>query len=167
MITERNFWFWFGGLWFGVGLLFLVIGVSTGATRAANATRLDTEGRIVDGVVLTKAISSTSSSGSGANTTPTYELTFRFSTPNGVVRGRTEMTREAWDRLVEQGPIRVTYVPEEPSRHRVDGQTSDWMVSLIFAAIGGFFAVAGAFVLLNARRQRAHRTDRRAWISVV
>jgi len=155
VITERNFWFWFGGLWFGVGLLFLVIGVGAGATRAANAARLDTEGRTVDGVVLTKAVSPS-----------TYELTFRFSTPNGVVKGRTEMTGEAWDRLVEQGPIRVTYLPEEPSRHRVDGQASDWMVSPIFVAIGGFFAIAGAFVLLNARRQRAHRTDKSAWTSM-
>ena len=154
VIDNRNFWLWFGGLWFAVGSLFLVTGVYTGVQRLDDARSLDARGRTVEGTVLTKSITTSSSSRSGANTAPTYELAFRFTTADGVVKGRAAMTRDAWDSLVEQGPVRVTYLPDQPSRHRVEGQAGAWVFPLIFTAVGGFFAVAGAFILLNATRQR-------------
>ena len=85
MITANNFWLWFGGSWLFCGSPFLIIGLYLGTQHIYVNKRLAAEGRTVDGMVLTKAITYSSSSNSRGSRTPTYEVTFRFVTPGDLV----------------------------------------------------------------------------------
>src|SRR5204863_9835111 len=72
VITNSNFWLWFGGIWLAMGLLFLGIGAGAGFYRNEFAARLDREGVRVQGLVLTKEISAPQ------DRSTTYDVTFRF-----------------------------------------------------------------------------------------
>lgn len=151
MMNPKNFWLWFGGISLLVGAPFLIIGLYIGVQTNIVNKRLDTEGRTVEGMVLTKTITSKSSGSSRhRSSTPTYKVTFRFVTPGGLVNGEAEMTRDAWDALVEREPIRVTYVPDAPQHHRVEGQTSGWILPVIFTILGGIFTTMGGFIFFRA-----------------
>jgi hypothetical protein len=153
-INPNNFWCWFGGIWFFCGLPFLSIGLYAGIEQVLVSKRLNVEGRSVEGMVLSKTVRSSSSSGSGRkNHSPTYEVTFRFLTPGGMVNGTTKVTSATWDRLIERKPIAITYLPEDPQRYRVEGQTSGWVLPVMFTVIGGLFTVAGGFIWLRSKRQ--------------
>lgn len=153
-INPKNFWSWFGGIWFFCGLPFLLIGLYAGLEQALVSKRLNVEGRSVEGMVLSKTVRSSSSSGSGRkNHSPTYEVTFRFLTPGGMVNGTAKVPSDTWDRLIEREPIAITYLPEDPQRYRVEGQTSGWVLPVMFTVIGGLFTVAGGFIWLRSKRQ--------------
>lgn len=153
MITAKNFWLWFGGIWLFCGSPFLIIGLSLGAQHIYVNKRLAAEGRTVDGMVLTKAItySSSNTSSRDGSRNPTYHVTFRFLTRIALVTGEAEVTVDAWDALVEREPIQVTYVPDTPQYHRVEGQASGWWQPAIFTGMGGLFTSLGGFILLRAR----------------
>lgn len=150
-ITPQNFWLWFGGIWLFCGSPFLIIGLYLGTQHVTISKRLAAEGRTVEGMVLTKAVTSSSSGSSRDSTTPTYEVTFRFLTPGGIMHGKTEVPGDTWDTLIERKPIRVTYLPDAPQHHRIEGQTSGWWVPGIFTVMGGIFTSLGGFILLRAR----------------
>jgi hypothetical protein len=151
MITPKTFWLWFGGIWLAVGVPFLFIGLYFGFQQHTATQRLDAEGKIVEGMVLVKTITSSSSSGSRRNRTPTYTVTFRFLTPAGTMTGESEVTSDTWDLLVEREPIRVTYVPDAPQYYRVEGQVSGWILPAIFTGLGGILTSLGGFIVLRAR----------------
>ena len=152
-ITPKNFWFWFGGIWFVCGLPFLIIGLYVGIQHGVVSKRLDVEGRAVAGMVLTKTVRSSSSSSGGRNSSPTYEITFRFLTPEGLVNGTAQVTREAWDQFIEREPVGVTYLPNNRQDYRIEGQTSGWVFPVISTGLGGFFTIIGGFIWLNARNR--------------
>lgn len=94
MISVKNLWFWFGGIWFGVGLPIFVIGLYLGFQYATVTKRLDLEGTQAEGMVLTKAItrSSHSSRRNGNTRTPNYSVTFRNPGPSGAITGEAQVT---------------------------------------------------------------------------
>lgn len=151
MITAKNFWLWFGGIWLVCGLPFLIIGLYTGNQRISADRRLAAEGRTVDGIVLTKAITYSSSSNSNRSSSPTFRVRFRFRTTEGLVSDDAEVSQETWERLIEREPIQVTYVPDAPHYHRVEGQTGGWIMPTVMTVIGGIFSGLGAFILLRSR----------------
>ena len=150
MITPKNFWLWFGGIWFAVGMPFLVIGLYLGFQHITVTKRLDAEGKTAEGMVLTKA-RKTSSSSSGRSSTPTYEVTFRLLTPGGTVLGKADVSGDTWDSLIEREPVRVTYLPDAPQHYRIEGQSGGWILPLIFTVMGSIFGGLGGFILLRAR----------------
>lgn len=152
MITAKNFWFWFGGIWFAVGTPLLVIGLYLGFQHITVTARLNAEGKTVEGMVLTKARKTSSSrSGRSSTPTPTYEVTFRFLTPDGVAQGKAEVSSDTWDSLVEREAIRVTYLADAPQHYRIEGQSGGWILPLDFTVMGGIFGSLGGFMLLQAR----------------
>jgi uncharacterized protein DUF3592 len=159
MITAKNFWLWFGGIWLVCGLPFLIIGLYAGNQRISADRRLAAEGRTVDGMVLTKAITYSSSSNSNrSGGSPTYRVTFRFRTTEGLISDDAEVSQETWDRLIEREPIQVTYVPDAPHYHRVEGQTGGWIMPTVMTVLGGIFTGLGGFILLRARSRRGMNT---------
>lgn len=162
MITAKNFWFWFGGIWLFCGSPFLIIGLYLGAQQVTISKRLAAEGRMVEGIVLTKVITSSSSGSSRGSATPTYKITFRFLTAGGLVTGGAEVARDTWDSLVEREPIQITYLPDAPQHHRVEGQADGWMPPVLMTISGGVFSSLGGFVLLRAhsRLQVTQRLQR-------
>lgn len=152
-ITPKNFWFWFGGLWFVFGVMFLSVGLYVGIQQEVVSKRLDAEGTTVQGMVLTKIMRSSSSRSRRQNSSPTYEMTFRFLTPEGLVHGTAQVTPAAWDQFVEREPLEVTYLPDDPQRYRIEGQTIGWILPVVFTVLGGLFTIIGGFILLNTRNQ--------------
>jgi hypothetical protein len=150
MITNSSFWFWFGGLWLAVGLGFLTIGAGIGFYERGLAAQLAAEGVRTEGLVLTKEISAPS------NGSESYRVSFRFSDTRGeTFRGTARLAPEAWDALVERGPIEIVYLAGRPQTHRVAGQSdSRAMLAFVFALIGAVLTVVGGFVLGNALRTR-------------
>ena len=159
MITQKNFWFWFGGIWLSVGLVFLVVGVSVGIHRMSVDERLEREGRTVDGMVLTKEIYRKSSK-SGNSSSPSYRVTFRFVPRDGeIVEGTADVTAEDWDVLEERGPVQVMYLPDEPQSHRIHGQSDDIVLPIVFGVVGGVIGSLGGFVVFNAVGARRRERD--------
>lgn len=155
MITNDNFWIWFGGIWLAVGLMFLVIGGGIGWNSRALDARLDAEGVSVEAVVLGKEIVS-------RNDGPErYRVTYRFNDARGeAVRGWADLSAETWDSLVERGPIDVRYLPGRPSTHRVLGQSgADALLVFLFPLIGAVLAAVGGAIVVNALRKRGIRRE--------
>lgn len=150
MITAKNFWFWFGGIWAGVGALFLTIGIGVGINRARIDEQLAASGRETEGIVLTKEIS-----GSSNGDARTFRVTFRFADEAGQSwLGAAEVDPVAWDALAERGPIRLTYLPHAPQTYRVQDQRDPAaVISWVFALVGGALAAVGSFILITARRK--------------
>lgn len=156
VITAENFWFWFGGIWLAVGLLFLGVGAGIALNRSSEDARLASSGVETEGIVLVKERAERGGSAS-------YHVQFRFPGPQGKpVHGSAELAPDAWNELVERGRISIVYLPLDPALHRVRGQTSDqaWL-AVVFPLIGGTLAIVGALVIANARRTRRARYDSR------
>jgi hypothetical protein len=108
---------------------------------------LEQEGRTADGIVLEKKVGTRSheSQGRAGRTIETYySVVFRFSVLGEDITGTVELDKDVWDRLQEQGPIRVTYLPGEPEIHRVEGQEPAfqlWKLGLSLAGAGLMFYV--------------------------
>lgn len=146
-LSDRMGWFVFGGLFFLVGLPFLVIGIYTGVRQ----WHFPGEAATVPGMVLTKS----------TNSKDRYTVTYRFTTGNGqLIEGSASVSGEVWDRLEERGPIQVQYVPHSPRRHRVEGQDSDWATAFMMGTIGGVFTSLGGFVLIMAFFRLRHARGR-------
>ncbi|GIW55634.1 MAG: hypothetical protein KatS3mg082_2038 [Nitrospiraceae bacterium] len=149
-------------MWLSVGGLFLLIGVSIWIDRASVSNRLEKEGRTVEGIVLAKEIRR-SSAKRGSSSSPSYYVAFRFVPLQGeLVRGETQVSKDVWDTLEERGPIRVTYLPDQPDTYRVaDRSGEDIVLPLVFSALGGILTVLGGFVVFNALGKRARDNELR------
>jgi len=140
-LARGNFWLLFGGIWAVVGLPFLIVGIvlAVQPSRYQNA-------EVTDGTVLTKLITRNSK-----NSNVNYVVTYRFTTPDGqTVEGRATVNRDTWDRLRERGSIRVTYQPRSPGTHRVEGESGDFMLIVIFTFLGLVFGGTGSFLVYRA-----------------
>ena len=164
MITNSNFWLWFGGLWLAVGLFFVAIGGGIGVYRSGLAAQLDREGVRAEGLVLAKEILAP------RDGSASYSVTFRFDDARGeTIRGSAKLERRAWDALVERGPIEVVYLADGPQAYRIAGQNdSELVIALVFPLVGAVLAVVGGFIFGNAlRTRRVVRTGAIAQASVV
>jgi hypothetical protein len=147
-ITSRNFWTWFGGIWLGIGVPFLAIGIGVAIDGARLGARLAQEGRTVSGTVLAKEIRE-------QDFEPVCRVDYRFFPPEGApITGSAEIAEAAWDTLVERGPIAITYLPGDPRRHRVRGQGSSVLLPAIFGVLGSILTFLGGMVLVKSRAAR-------------
>jgi hypothetical protein len=157
VITTENFWLWFGGIWLAVGLSFLAIGGAIGLNLMDGGldARLRAEGTRAEGTVLTKEIAS-------ADDSPRYRVTFRFADALGaVIRGTAELDPNAWDALVERGPIEVVYLQDRPQTYRVPGQTGDddAVLAFVLPFMGAVVAALGGGLIVMALRTRRIRRE--------
>ncbi len=158
-MMPKTFWLWFGGIWLSVGTLLFVTGLSVGAYRSMLSDRLENKGRTVDGMVLIKEVYRTSSK-SGKRSSPAYRVTFRFVPREGeIVRGTADVNAEDWDALEERGPIRVTYLLDQPQSYRVVGQRQETVLPLVFGVVGAAVGSIGGFIVFNAVRKRRREKD--------
>jgi hypothetical protein len=124
-----------GWLFLVSGLLFFAGGAYHTVTGLAHDRSLAEAGRSVDGIVLEKTVGTTST---GRSRRTAYTVTFRFSALGEDIIDKVEVDKEVWDRLPEQGPVQVTYLPDEPNVHRVEGQDSEFSVwKLLMCLVGG------------------------------
>ncbi len=152
MITQKNFWFFFGGTWFGVGAVFAVIGAALLWQQWTLSGQLARDGATAQGVVLAKSMRSRK------NQEPTFRVEYRYTAADGAANeAEAEVDGKTWDSLTEGGALTVTYARGQPRAHRVAGQSTsaNLVVGSVFAGLGGLLAISGAVILWRARRQRA------------
>ena len=138
-----------GGVFLLVGVVFL--GVSS--LQFYGDWRFAQEGRVTQGTVVTKVIStSRDRAGGSPSRTTHYEAIYRFPIQGATIEGRDELTRAGWERLTEGGPVEVLYLPATPSSNRLAGPRP-WIQKTIFGLIGLVFTGIGAVFLLRAVRQ--------------
>ena len=144
-----------GWVFLVVGVLFLVLGTYTSYTGWVHDRSLEQEGRIANGTVLEKTVRSTVErqagrrSHEGSTRETSYLVTFRFSALGNDITDTVEVDKDVWDRLQEQDPIRVTYLPDEPEIHRLEGQDTEFQLwkLLLWLAGGGVMLYAGKLLL--------------------
>jgi hypothetical protein len=137
------------------GVLFMVAGTYTSYTGWVHDRSLEQEGRVANGTVLEKTARTTVErqaglrSHEGGTIETHYLVTFRFSASGEDIAGTAEVDRDVWDRLQEQDPIKVTYLPDQPEIHRLEGQDTEFSVwkLLLWLASGGLFLYAGKLLL--------------------
>lgn len=144
--VANHRWLLVGGAVFMVGALFFCLGLSEWLEIDGLDERFQQHGRTAQGTVLTKAI--TSSSGGGIlkrpqASSPNYNVTYRFSTPEGKeLEGSAGVYLETWNKLAEGAPIQITYLPAEPLKNRIEGRT-DLGSAVVGLLMGGLLAVGG------------------------
>ena len=137
---KGSFWVWFGAIWLAVGLPFVLIA----AFLVVDERRFETEGRLVEAMVLTKEI---------------RHVTYRFDTPDHQrFEGHGDVPEATWNALTERGPIQVVYLRDRPASNRIAGESKRMLLAL-FAFLGGFLSLVGGTMLVGALRSA--RTKRR------
>lgn len=122
------------------GVLFLVGGAYTTITGLAHDRSLEREGRTADGTVLKKTVDTrmVESQGHEGRTRETYySVAYRFSVLGEDIADTVELDKDVWDQLREQGPIRVTYLPDDPAIHLVEGQEAGFTLWKLFLPLIG------------------------------
>lgn len=143
---KNSFGFWFGGLWLVGGLPFLVAVIYL----VQDDRRYEMEGRVAQGMVLTKEVRRSRSNNSD---TTSHYVTYRFAASDGkTVEGRDQLGQSQWERLTERGPVQIVYLPSSVDSNRVLGQTH-LMLEVIFGILAGFFVLAGGAILFLSLRR--------------
>lgn len=152
LINPANFWIWFGGIWLAVGVPFLAGGLYAGWQEFTIDERLEHDGMVARGMVVSKQIRHGSS-----GSEPDYKVTFRFNTPDGAtIRSEAAVDGQTWDALVEREPVAVRFLPDSPRQHRIPGRQSEhWILAAMFTGLGGLITVLGGFVVWRATSWRA------------
>jgi hypothetical protein len=160
-LARRSFWLFFGAIWLCVGLALLAGGVVFAATEAQYADAVATTG-----LVLGKDIVPADSDSSTE-----YRVRYRFTTDNGeTVEGDEAVSVEAWEALVERGPIVVYYLPARPGASRLSagadptGPLIFGLMGIIFGGIGGILVVHSLRDIRRARRLLTLGTPVRATV---
>lgn len=161
MITQKNFWLVFGGLWLGIGVLFFAIGAGVLWHEWSLGQRIARDGATVQGVVLAKSMTTRK------DRDPRFRVEYRYAAGSAVNEATADVNDKTWDSLTEGGAIAVTYVRDDPAAHRLAGQSyaaSGFLVSM-FMGIGGLLAISGALILWRARIQRLrNRPQADSWV---
>ena len=122
------------------GVLFLVGGAYQTITGLAHDRSLVQDGRSVDGTVLEKKVGSRrqdSQTREGRTIETYYSVAYRFSVLGEDITDTVELDKDVWDQLREQGPIRVTYLPDDPAIHHVEGQEAGFTLWKLFLPLIG------------------------------
>lgn len=139
--AKRSFLLIFGGIWLLVGVPFLGVGIGT----ALSEQRLQREGNVATGTVLSKDLRRATK-----NKSTSYSVTYRFTTANGqTVTDHAQIPFERWEQLQEQGPISIRYLPSRSASNRPDLGNS-WLLPIIFGGLGLVFAGMGGFLFFKA-----------------
>jgi hypothetical protein len=151
---TNNFWLLFGGMWFIMGALFFCLGLIDWIQIDGLDERFQRDARTVQGTVLTKTTTSSSSGfGSHRSSSRSYHVRYRFGAPDGrEFEDTAGVYSQTWDTLAEGGPIQVTYLTDEPLANRVEGRT-DLGSAVARVFMGGLLAVVGGVLFFPHLRR--------------
>ena len=152
---RRHFGLVFGGVWLVVGIPFAVSGYFMWQSEkhfAAGA--VSTEGKVLTRDIRTARRSSSSG---GSTTSTEYWVRYRFQPRIGTpYEGSSKVDVHVWESLREQGPVTVSYLPDDPASNRVAGKP-DWVGAMIMTILGGVFSLAGGTIVVFSLGKRLSR----------
>jgi uncharacterized protein DUF3592 len=137
----------FGSIQFIAGIVFLFIGILfllIAVPAMVEARRYQAEGREADAVVLSKDVRRAT-----ANSSTAYEVSYRFTAPDGQSYDHAEtIDVDQWERLQKGDRLRVRYLPD-----RLDSVTLKATPRILEPAIGLAvalpLALTGSFFLVR------------------
>lgn len=147
--------------WFGIpfilgGLLFAGVGV----TILLEELRYGS-----DGVAVTGTVTDLDYRPGSGDDGPTFTIRYGFTDPSGVERhGATDVGEQEFDAVTIGGPVQVTYLPAEPTKHRVGSPEPQLIVPVAFIGGGLLFAVIGGGLLVFVRAMRRNQLP--SWVQV-
>jgi hypothetical protein len=145
--VPSRFWVLFGSIWLVIGLPFVLLAFYF----LLQERQLETTGRVVEAMVLTKGIDGSSDMN--------RSVTYRFTSADGQpIEGKSDVGESLWNSLTERGPVSIAYLPNRPAVNHVVG-TSKLTLLIIFSFVGGLLSIAGGTIVTVARSSA--RTKRR------
>ena len=140
-----------GGICLAIGLLLVGAGIHVAVSGWTDASRLEEAGQVVTGTVIAKV-------GNGRRY---VKITYRFTTRTGeTITGKADVWDATWLRVQQNRQLRVTYVPDNPQIHRVDGQRSFGGPAIVVWEILGVFVGAMGALLVGIGFTRLRGTKR-------
>jgi hypothetical protein len=139
-------------IWFGVpfalgGVLMIVLAL--GSIRSE--LQLRDEGVTVQGSVINKSIQT----GSGDDP-DTYRVRYEFvdSATGKTFTGTATVSREMYARIQQRSPVRVTYLPGDPTRNRPGTTEPDLTLGVVMLGFGTLFGLVGLALVATSIRAR-------------
>lgn len=150
----RTFWPLFGAIWLACGALMVLIGGGV----AWGAYRFERDAIVREGRVISKAVQP-----GGSRSSSSRIVTYRFATLDGQeIIGRREVKAHTWNAMEEGTRIRIAYLPNDPSRHRLADERDVPGALMVFGVGGVVAAFGGALVrsgVIKYRRQQQLRLE--------
>jgi hypothetical protein len=138
-----------GAIFAAMSIVFVVIGV-----RLIQLEQVyDAESTIVDGIVASKRVDE--KNGIDRETklpivTRTYFLKLGFLSDQGRdIEVETTVSKDRWDSFQERAPIKVQYLPNNPVKSRIAGD-SEKLKAYLFTGLGAVGALSGLFLLFKS-----------------
>jgi hypothetical protein len=137
-----------------VGAVFLACGAGGGAAGAyvltgGEAARLLREGRSAHAEVLHKSIRADRTTGGSLR--PAYRVDYRFIPSRAeAVSGTREIDAALWMRVGRGDRVEVTYLPSEPSVHRIETEPNSRAAAIVVAVVGAVFLLLGGWLSRQA-----------------
>ncbi len=140
-----------GGICLAIGLLLVSAGIHFAVSVWSDASRLEQAGQVVTGTVIAKV-------GNGRRY---VKITYRFTTRTGeTITGKADVWNATWLRVQQNRQLRVTYVPDNPQIHRVEGQRPFGGPAIVVWEILGVFVGAMGALLVGIGFSRRRGTKR-------
>jgi hypothetical protein len=138
----------------GIGLVVGVPVTLGGYFKYQEEQRFAREAIPIEGTVLSRNIRRAKSD---TRTSTQYSITYRFTAADGQTYEDTDKVDvHFWERLVEQGPVGIEYLPSRPDRNRIAGN-NHWGDTVLMGLLGSGFTVAGGIILGLSVRSRLER----------
>ncbi len=149
-IKRSKFLLIFGGIWALCSLPFLLFGIVMLRTEL----RYESESATAQGTVLSKRME-THYDKKDQRTTYSYYAKYRFAAQEGSpIESESLVDKDAWEKLKEGDAVPVQFIPAEVNQNRIAG-SSDYLGSILCAAIGGAGVVIGLGCLVFDLRKRS------------
>lgn len=127
---------WLPLLFFGIGIIFVILGVAFRYSTVQFIERANT----TDGLVV-RLVGDTSKS-----------PVVRFHLPNGeAVTFESSLSTRPPRYQVEEKVV-VYYDPEEPEKAMIDGWMEEWFVTIVFGGMGSLFVLISLGAFFATRR---------------
>ena len=140
-----------------ITVLFSLIFVPLGFHFLKEEKRFETEGITAPGIITSKRIHEErrrDRETKREKITTTYYLTYSFTTDQGKqIETENSVSQSRWQKSSEKDNIQVQYLPTDPSKSRIAGE-SNRLKTLVFTSISGVAGLVGIGCIVTHFRRR-------------
>lgn len=140
-----------------VAVLFALIFIPIGIYSLKEEKRFDAEGITAPAVITSKRVQEKrhrDRETKREKITTTYYLTYAFTTDQGKkMETENSVSQSRWEKSTEKDNIQVQYLPTDPSKSRIAGE-SNRVKTLIFTGISGVGGLIGLGCIVTHLRRK-------------